>query len=170
MNIDFSGTLSQADYIKAYRELVRPTFIRLVPFLLLFVLIPIISALITSNALSFNSLSIPLVAALVMTLVLGYFYLYGGRQAWHNLPLSVRLPVQGEISETGMIWNTEVGETNFKWAAFTHYVKTTELLLLYQGAAATLLPRTFFADDAAWNAAVALIQSHVSATPRKNTS
>lgn len=167
MPINFSGTLTQSEYLKAYRELVRPTFVRLAPLLLLFLVIPIITGWV-SGGLSFINLVVPLGVGLALTLALGYFYLYGGRQAWHTLPLSVRLPVQGEISEAGLVWNTDVGETKFKWAAFTHFVKTTELLLLYQGAAATLLPRAFFADDAAWNAAVALIQTHVSATPRKN--
>lgn len=168
MPIEFSGTLTLAEYIKAYRAVVRPTFVRLVPLLLLFCIIPMIYAWFRDIPFV-TSLILPIIVALVMMLVLGYFYLYGGRQAWHNLPLSVRLPIQGEISETGMIWNTEVAETTFKWVAFTHYVKTGEMILLYQGAAATLLPRAYFADDTAWNAAVALIHSHVSATPRKNT-
>jgi hypothetical protein len=167
--IPIRGTLTPEQYAIGYRALLRPTFALLLPIFALigvgFIIVPLVLLFLRDTPPSFGTTLLPIMVVVGITGVLWYSYQFGGRQAYKSLPPSVRLPVTGHISETGVLWNTDVATTTFQWSAFSHYVMANDTLLLYQGTAATILPRAFFADENGWNAALRLVQSRLSTTP-----
>lgn len=167
--IPFRGTLTQDQYAVAYRAMLRPTFSRLIPLFVLlgigFVIGPLALIFLGDTAPTFNTTVLPLIVVIVFLGSLWFSYQFGGRQAYKSLPPSVRSPVTGHLSDTTVLWNTDVAATTFRWEAFSHYGVANDTLLLYQGTAATSIPRAFFATGEDWNAALRLVQSRLSTTP-----
>jgi hypothetical protein len=57
----------------------------------------------------------------------------------------------GAITEQGLVYRTEGGDRLLAWPEFTRRRQAPGLVVLMTGPGAlTILPRSFFADEAAW--------------------
>ena len=100
---------------------------------------------------TFNTFSIMM---LVFTGVMASYPFWGpstsARTTYKNQS-EMRGSFVGAFNDEGLLLNTSKATQNIKWAAYTHIVRDSETVLLFQNAQCfNFFPRAFFATDAEW--------------------
>lgn len=100
--------------------------------------------------------------ALLFAIAVGAGFLIE-RQQWKAFSRT-QGKASGEVGAAGLLWKTETLTAQLPWDKITGYKLDDQLVLLYYSAmCAHVLPRSFFADEASWNALQALVKQHAKA-------
>ena len=107
MEIAFAGTLTESQFSQAVRHIMRPSYTRLIPIMgflaLVALLAPLLLRVIRADAPNLMSNTFPAVLFFgILCIWLIVTYQNAGKQAWRVQPLSVTLPVQGAVRESGV--------------------------------------------------------------------
>lgn len=87
------------------------------------------------------------------------------RELWRKDPVLSKLQ-SGWIDEGGILAQTADQESRTSWDAFTGYARSGDLVVLFQGPLRYLpFPREMFAEDAAWEGFLALVDSRLYRLP-----
>ena len=81
---------------------------------------------------------------------------YGMRRNWQRW-VQLQGRISGELGHDGLRWQTSINQAQLGWDKLIGHRCGPDLLLLYYAPrCAFFLPRSFFADEAQWQAALAL--------------
>jgi hypothetical protein len=169
MGIEFYGTYQQKPYFKAVSLIHKPspqsTWIRII-FFLGFTAVYIAMIISSFQTATASKISL-LIGYLITFTVVGSFtfrpYINAYTQArkeWGD-PIT-HLPIQGVVSEQGIIFNPGAHQQTINWVNFTKMEKSDDFIaLVVAGETMVLLQRSFFQSGEEWQTLQQWVQRHI---------
>ena len=168
MEIPLHGQFTEQDLRRSLALMRGRQFTVMWIFLGLVVVCPLVSAIIKIPAGKMEPMAI-LVSVLpilfVLILFASFFWMTYRSQPRKLLesPL-LRGAISGVVTDEALELRSEQSEAKTKWGAFVQYKMSDHVVLLYQNkAAASIVPRSFFASDEDWQQFQQFIQATVPA-------
>jgi hypothetical protein len=160
MEIYVKGQLTRQDIIRAFFRHLKPTrnsiAIRLV--LLGLTILTLVFTYYQKTAAWWTYL----LAVVVVIGVLSPWWMPYFQAFTFNKNSPLLKPLTGVVTEEGVNLRGNRFNSNLKWSSFTHYKKTQEVVLLYQGPNAfNFLSRNLFNSDSDWEECISTVEKLV---------
>ncbi len=174
MEVQFDGMYAREDVLKAARLHYNPSW-GIVYFrvaLMGFVVLAYVLYLFLSGPIIYKDQLGIILPTLIILYVIGLPFLrpYELTSKFMKDP-EARNPITGQASESGLIWQTILVQSEYKWEIFKRLVSKDDLCMLYQGDSKwfILIPRNFFRNETDWNDFVSLARSRISGEQKVGT-
>ena len=154
MDIYVKGQLTRQDIIRAFFRHLKPTRNSIVIRLALLGLMVLVFAYGSQTAAWWTYL----LAGVVVVGVLSPWWMPYFQAFNFNKNSPLLKPLTGTVTDEGVSLRGYRFNSDIKWASFTYYKRTREVVLLYQGPNAfNFLSRNLFKSDAEWEECVTIV-------------
>jgi hypothetical protein len=157
MEVNFKGTLSKNQYLKAHKLSFPYKKLRtLVLFLIPLLIIHAIFDFYRNRKLWIFSL--------FLALFWIYYFLKRKYYIWKywNQSKVIKEPRSGVVSDKGIITSSKSGNANITWDYFIKYKISPDMIILHSTTlTSNIFPRSFFENDNDWESFVEMVKNNV---------